>query len=93
MRKRKNSAFKNVSYPTGEGQQEQRRSVGTEKKISGPKFDSEIFRKYWKFEPGVGRVAHGTANRVHRLKMLGNGQVPACTYLIGAMIKEIDSSI
>lgn len=29
-------------------------------------------------EPLVGRVAHGVANRVHRLKAIGNGQVPQC---------------
>jgi len=31
---------------------------------------------WWSTEPGVGRVAHGVASRVHRLKALGNGQVP-----------------
>jgi len=31
---------------------------------------------YWNTEPNVGRVAHGVANRVDRLKALGNGQVP-----------------
>lgn len=31
---------------------------------------------WWELEPGVGRVAHGVAARVHRLKALGNGQVP-----------------
>jgi len=30
----------------------------------------------WSTEPGVGRVAHGVAHRVDRLKALGNGQVP-----------------
>jgi len=31
---------------------------------------------WWEFEPDVGRVAHWVANRVHRLKAIGNGQVP-----------------
>lgn len=31
---------------------------------------------YWSTEPDVGRVAHGVASRVDRLKALGNGQVP-----------------
>lgn len=31
---------------------------------------------YWATEPGLGRVAHGVANRVDRLKCIGNGQVP-----------------
>lgn len=30
----------------------------------------------WPAEPGMGRVAHGLANRVDRIKALGNGQVP-----------------
>jgi DNA (cytosine-5)-methyltransferase 1 len=40
---------------------------------------AELGRKpdWWATEPNVGRVAHGVANRVDRLKALGNGQVPA----------------
>ena len=33
-------------------------------------------RRWWESEPDVGRVAHGVADRVDRLKALGNGQVP-----------------
>lgn len=33
--------------------------------------------EWWSAEPDVGRVAHGVAARVDRLKALGNGQVPA----------------
>lgn len=33
---------------------------------------------WWAVEPDVGRVAHGVADRVQRLKALGNGQVPQC---------------
>ena len=36
----------------------------------------ESYRKWWSTEPDVGRVANGVANRVDRLKALGNGQVP-----------------
>jgi DNA (cytosine-5)-methyltransferase 1 len=32
---------------------------------------------WWAVEPAVDRVAHGVANRVDRLRALGNGQVPA----------------
>jgi len=32
---------------------------------------------WWAVEPDVGRVAHGVAHRVDRLKALGNGIVPA----------------
>lgn len=33
--------------------------------------------EWWSAEPDVGRVAHGVAARVDRIKALGNGQVPA----------------
>ena len=32
----------------------------------------------WLTEPRLGRVAHGVAHRVDRLKAIGNGQVPLC---------------
>ncbi len=40
----------------------------------------EVFERaeWWSSEPRVGRVAHGVAARVDRLKCLGNGQVPYC---------------
>ena len=31
---------------------------------------------WWQTEPDVGRVAHGVADRVDRLRCIGNGQVP-----------------
>lgn len=31
---------------------------------------------WWSTEPGMGRVVDGLANRAHRIKALGNGQVP-----------------
>ena len=34
------------------------------------------FSGQWAIEPSVGRVAHGVASRVDRLKALGNGQTP-----------------
>ena len=36
----------------------------------------ELRKSNWTTEPSVGRVADGIPNRVHRLKGLGNGQVP-----------------
>jgi len=35
-------------------------------------------RDWWATEPDVGRVAHGVAARMDRLKAVGNGQVPEC---------------
>ena len=42
---------------------------------------------WWDTEPRVGRVAHGMAHRVDRLKALGNGQVPA---VVAAAFKVFD---
>jgi DNA (cytosine-5)-methyltransferase 1 len=39
---------------------------------------SEIVWGDWAAEPQLGRVAHGVAARVDRLKAIGNGQVPQC---------------
>lgn len=38
-------------------------------------------RQWWATEPRLGRVAHGVAHRVDRLKAIGNGQVPAVVRL------------
>ena len=42
--------------------------------------------KWWATEPDVGRVAHGVAARVDRLKAIGNGQVPAVAALAWEML-------
>jgi len=39
-------------------------------------------------EPLVGRVAHGVANRVGRLKAIGNGQVPQCAAVAFNILSE-----
>ena len=41
------------------------------------KYTNTSFTGWWEAEPDVGRVAHGVAARVDRLKAIGNGQVPA----------------
>lgn len=71
----------------GENGQEIRRS---ESNLDGIE---RRWESWWQSEPAVGRVAYGIADRVHRLKMLGNGQVPACTYVIGKMIIEIEQNV
>jgi DNA (cytosine-5)-methyltransferase 1 len=53
-----------------EGQRDGARSAGTEEPMPASGGG-------WSAEPGVGRVAHGVAHRVDRLKSIGNGQVPA----------------
>ncbi len=43
-----------------------------------PQYADSECSSWWKFEPNVGRVAHGVAARMDRLKAIGNGQVPLC---------------
>jgi DNA (cytosine-5)-methyltransferase 1 len=46
-------------------------------------------RGWWRAEPDVGRVAHGVASRVDRLRGLGNSLVPQIPELIGRAIMGI----
>ena len=41
---------------------------------------------WWSTEPDVGRVADGVADRVHRLRAIGNGQVPSCAAAAWAVL-------
>ena len=48
----------------------------------------------WGFESRLGRVAHGMADRVDRLKAIGNGQVPAVAALAwDILIERISNEI
>ena len=38
--------------------------------------DESVWQQWWKAEPGLGRVVNAVANRVDRIKSIGNGQVP-----------------
>ena len=40
--------------------------------------DAIGWTSWWLTEPDMGRVAHGVAARVDRLRAIGNGQVPLC---------------
>jgi len=42
---------------------------------------------FWSTEPNVGRVAHGVASRVDRIKAIGNGQVPLCAATAWRILK------
>jgi len=51
----------------------------------GPRFTRA---GWWSTEPDLGRVAHGVAARVDRLKAIGNGQVPAVVRLAWQILSE-----
>jgi len=75
----------------------ERRSAGIPKQeqrkegITGKSNDSDSGwpsgSSWWLTEPAVGRVAHGVAARVDRLRALGNGQVPAVAALAWETLK------
>ena len=44
-------------------------------------------RNWWSTEPNVGRVAHGVAARMERIKAIGNGQVPLCAATAWRILK------
>lgn len=51
---------------------------GIERPMGEPGAEPQPKRSdWWATEPDVGRVAHGVAARVDRLRCIGNGQVPA----------------
>jgi DNA (cytosine-5)-methyltransferase 1 len=43
---------------------------------------------WWESEPRLGRVAHGVARRVDRLKAIGNGQVPQVAALAWRILHQ-----
>ena len=43
---------------------------------------------WWSTEPNVGRVAHGLAARMERIKAIGNGQVPLCAATAWKILSE-----
>lgn len=74
--KSRNSS-EDVSYGHGQGLEEREgKSIyyGTQQ----PPIERD---HWWSTEPDLGRVAHGVANRVDRIRALGNGQVPAVVRL------------
>jgi DNA (cytosine-5)-methyltransferase 1 len=54
-------------------------------KSSGKGYGTE---QWWAIEPNVGRVVDGMADRVDRLKAIGNGQVPLCAATAWELLSE-----
>ena len=65
--------------------QEQRSTVADEQEHET---ETAECGSWWRTEPELGRVAHGVANRVDRLKSIGNGQVPAVAQLAFNILKN-----
>lgn len=69
--------FPSLEHTTGKGFQDR---AGFQMEESSKNKKSERPGRvgdWWATEPRLGRVAHGVAHRVDRLRAIGNGQVPA----------------
>jgi DNA (cytosine-5)-methyltransferase 1 len=78
---------------TGKLRQQDRLASGEESQqpthgIGGEDRDEHTNREESPTEPIVGRVANGVANRVDRLKAIGNGQVPQCAAMAFSILSE-----
>jgi len=83
---------KNVANSTsigqqGQGKYEQPISTKACSNWQANIFESISTPNFWSIEPNVDRVADGLADRVHRLKAIGNGQVPLCAATAWRILK------
>jgi DNA (cytosine-5)-methyltransferase 1 len=74
---------KNVADSNSSRFKEQRRTVA-----DGSAHEAVECGDWWGIEPDVGRVAHGVAARVDKLRALGNGQVPSVAALAWAKLRR-----
>jgi len=68
---------KNKRHVRGDGELSENERPGSQGNYQQRGTQANDCGEWWSAEPDVGRVAHGVAARVDRLKAIGNGQVPA----------------
>ena len=73
---------------SGQGQYEQSINSTQSKDWETIKLEYGSSPDFWSVEPNVGRVANGMADRVDRLKAIGNGQVPLCAATAWRLLNE-----
>ena len=79
-----------LAHSNGPGREE--RDTSAEPTQQG--FDSRKIITWWESDPAdepqsmLGRVADGVANRTHRLRAIGNGQVPAVAALAWSILHD-----
>jgi DNA (cytosine-5)-methyltransferase 1 len=79
----------NLAYTSDKGDVWREWELGfVEQKHNNRRGSANGSRKWWSTEPNVGRVAHGVASRVDRLKAIGNGQVPLCAATAWRILSE-----
>lgn len=60
----------------GDGELSENERLGSQGDYHAGRAETNDCGEWWSAEPDVGRVAHGVAARVDRIKAIGNGQVP-----------------
>lgn len=60
----------------GDGEFPENERLGSQGDYHAGRAETNDCGEWWSAEPDVGRVAHGVAARVDRIKAIGNGQVP-----------------
>jgi DNA (cytosine-5)-methyltransferase 1 len=81
----------NTSSIRSQGQREYEQSINSEKKRKWKTIEPiyGCSPDFWSIEPNVGRVVNGLADRVDRLKAIGNGQVPLCAATAWRILNEL----
>ena len=83
------SEAQNMAHSHSIRQQEQGTLRGVhQEKAEKRKADQPISSRWWRAEPQLGRVAHGVAHRVDRLRCIGNGQVPGVAALAFRILSQ-----
>lgn len=77
----------------GDGELSENERLGSQGDYHAGRAETNDCGEWWSAEPDVGRVAHGVAARVDRIKAIGNGQVPrvaatAFRVLLGRFMKN-----
>ncbi len=77
----------------GDGELSENERLGSQGDYHAGRAETNDCGEWWSAEPDVGRVVHGVAARVDRIKALGNGQVPAVAatafrVLLGRIMKN-----
>ena len=84
---------KNVANSSSIGQSRQRQHEQSISSEASSNWQANIFKpistpNFWSTEPNVDRVVDGLADRVDRLKAIGNGQVPLCAATAWRVLNE-----
>ena len=87
---RNTSKMANTSSIRLQGQRKYEQPINSTQTGNGQTIKLEYGRTsdFWETEPNVGRVANGMADRVDRLKAIGNGQVPLCAATAWRLLNE-----